>query len=339
MEQKITEYNGLPVYSIILDNMVDIETGLQTISLVDHDAMEMEKLITFDKEEPIKMVFSADEKQMVTGIVIVKDKLIYRNNPSRYVSFSEETILKLVEKYFALGLNNNINLMHTDQFTKATLIESIITKEDNYLGFIAPKGSWMITVKLEDKQIFNDIKNGIYKGFSLEGYLSETLGMFDKVINTTSKTEDDMMKNLILNLEKVESEEEAKRIIDSAYEEFVLTTLENEGIEKFDAEWEEFDMNEMMFAKDLIGSFFYKYDVNPKADLTGYVNGVGPNTRSFCKNLMRITNSGKVFSGFTISQLQNPEFGNYSIFKYAGSFGCAHRWLRAANPKDESKVI
>jgi hypothetical protein len=195
----------------------------------------------------------------------------------------------------------------------------------------------MITVKLEDKQIFNDIKNGIYKGFSLEGFLGESLGMFEKELST--KTEDDMMKDLILKLSSIENDNEAKLIIDAAYEEFALSILTKDAIDSVDGEWEEFDMNEMEFAKDLIGSFYYKYELNPNKDAVGYKNGIGPNTRSFCKNLMNITNSGKVFSGFTISELQNPEFGSYSIFKYCGSYNCFHRWVRTAKPKDLSIVI
>jgi hypothetical protein len=55
----------------------------------------------------------------------------------------------------------------------------------------------------------------------------------------------------------------------------------------------------------------------------------GPNdekTRSFC---MEILSLGRLYTEEEISNgLSNPEFGNYPIFNYKGSYGCRHVWQR-----------
>lgn len=55
----------------------------------------------------------------------------------------------------------------------------------------------------------------------------------------------------------------------------------------------------------------------------------GPNddkTRSFCSEVLSL---GRLYTEEEITNgLSNPEFGNYSIFDYKGSYGCRHVWKR-----------
>lgn len=50
-------------------------------------------------------------------------------------------------------------------------------------------------------------------------------------------------------------------------------------------------------------------------------------TRDFCV-VMMTDNAAKVYSVSEINQLSNPEFGNYPIFEFKGSYNCRHRWAR-----------
>lgn len=110
---------------------------------------------------------------------------IYRRNAKGeefYVIFNKETIAKLVERYSKNGLFNIVNLQHDHSlFTEnAILVESyFIDKERG----IAPKeygnltdGSWVVSFKIEDKDLWEQIKNGNdLNGFSVEvaGHLVE----------------------------------------------------------------------------------------------------------------------------------------------------------------------
>jgi hypothetical protein len=40
-----------------------------------------------------------------------------------------------------------------------------------------PKGTWMISMKIEDDKVWKDAKDGKYKGFSIEGYFADKLEM------------------------------------------------------------------------------------------------------------------------------------------------------------------
>lgn len=54
-------------------------------------------------------------------------------------------------------------------------------------------------------------------------------------------------------------------------------------------------------------------------------------TRTFCRSMMT-THKGRIFRKEDINQMsfrgENKEFGQYSIFKFKGSYNCRHRWKR-----------
>ena len=57
-----------------------------------------------------------------------------------------------------------------------------------------------------------------------------------------------------------------------------------------------------------------------------YTGPVDEKNRSFCSEVMSL---GRLYTEEEISNgLSNPEFGNYSIFDYKGSYGCRHIWKR-----------
>lgn len=160
----------------------DNELGLQAISLVDKPAIEQDFLLFSDEH----IYFAKDdEKQIISGPALIAEMPIYRRNAKGeefYVIFNKETIAKLVERYSKNGLFNIVNLQHDHSlFTEnAILVESyFIDKERG----IAPKeygsltdGSWVVSFKIEDKDLWEQIKNGNdLNGFSVEvaGHLVE----------------------------------------------------------------------------------------------------------------------------------------------------------------------
>ncbi len=56
-----------------------------------------------------------------------------------------------------------------------------------------------------------------------------------------------------------------------------------------------------------------------------YVGPISSNSRAFCRQMI---SRNKVYSIEDIERLSNPEFGNYNIFLYRGSFNCKHAWVR-----------
>lgn len=167
--------NGLPFYEIGID-LNDPETGVEFNSLVKNPAHEI-NYQTFS-ETKVKYEFN-DEQQVVTGVAISADTPIYRNCKQlgeHYVVFTKETITNIVEQYSRDGNFNNLNLDHNSKrvVDQAYLIHSYQVNKD--LGFTAPErfkdvtdGSWIVSYKIKDKDLYEQIKTEEFNGFSIEG--------------------------------------------------------------------------------------------------------------------------------------------------------------------------
>lgn len=119
-----------------------------------------------------------EEERIITGALMLADTPIYRNdgNGEYYVVFSKDTIKKIAQKYFKKGYQNNVNLMHDggQVMDGVTMFESWIVDEKRGVkpmkGFEdVNDGSWFGSFKVENDDVWNMIKEGKVKGFSVEG--------------------------------------------------------------------------------------------------------------------------------------------------------------------------
>jgi hypothetical protein len=127
-------------------------------------------------------VFSLEEK-MVVGPAMVPDKMIIRRNEITgeiyYVYFTEETIKKLQQKFMIEKLLDKTNIEHGRKFLNGvSVVESWIVDDPQYdkqqvFGMNYPKGTWMVSMKIEDDSIWNKIKEGKLNGYSVQGYFLE----------------------------------------------------------------------------------------------------------------------------------------------------------------------
>ena len=166
----------MKLYDISIDP-TDFETGLNAISLVENPAVEVD-FLAFAKDESSVLQFADEERHIITGIALLADTPIYRIAPDGteyYVRFTKDCIRQLVEKYFKFGLTNSVNIEHKDnQFVDGvTMLESyIIDKERGICPSefaSAPDGSWVVSYKVSNLDVWNKIKSGEVKGFSVQG--------------------------------------------------------------------------------------------------------------------------------------------------------------------------
>jgi hypothetical protein len=191
------------------------------------------KLSQIDKKA---FSFKSDqEKRIISGPAMIPNELIYRKDKEgkEYnVVFSEETIQKIVEKYFKSQYTTNFNLQHKKSLLAqgVYLIESFVIDEER--GINAPKGfedlpngSWFISCKVDNDEIWNDfIKEGVFKGFSVEGFFQE------KQVKETKSEELELLEmlnrlqqdkyNIITNMS------EAKNLLDKLKSMFQEETIE-----------------------------------------------------------------------------------------------------------------
>jgi len=164
------------IYKIKIDP-TDQVTGMDAISLVEYPAVEVD-FLKFSKDENIHLQFENDEKRIITGVALLADTPIYRIKPDGeeyYVVFDKETIEQLVTKYAKYMFQNFVNIEHSDRHyvDGMYMIESYIINHER--GIVpnefskVPDGSWIVSYKVENMDVWEKIKSGEVKGFSIQG--------------------------------------------------------------------------------------------------------------------------------------------------------------------------
>ena len=170
--------NGLPCY---IAEITGLDEGIFDISLVENPAVKRD-FVLFNQD---KMNFSVqdEEKRIISGVVMLADVPIYRKSPSvgeYYIVFTRETIEVMVEKMSLEGKLNNITLNHNGELVDGVTLVELFIKDSSkglnptYLPDVT-EGSLIASYKVENENVWNLIKAGEFKGFSLSGLFSTIL--------------------------------------------------------------------------------------------------------------------------------------------------------------------
>lgn len=151
--------------------------GLLKVSFVAEPAIQS-KLMYFT-EEKRKFVFADEEKRIIYAPALIPDLDIFRKNVNgepANVFFDKETILKLHLDGCRNGYDSKINLNHseTEDIKGVYCFENWIVGEDNRaekLGFEVPEGTLMKGYKVDNEELWQDIKAGKVTGLSIEAAL------------------------------------------------------------------------------------------------------------------------------------------------------------------------
>jgi len=165
--------DGIPVFEALV---TDAETGMFKISLVDDPAV-MSDFMAFDKQRRPQMYSVQDEeKRLVRGVVMRADFPIYRYSAGigeYYVIYKAQTIRDMAEKYLAESRQNDVNLMHEEgsDVEGVQLVQWFIKGDGvSVEGFDGiADGSLFAEFHIVNDEIWEAVKAGTYKGFSLEG--------------------------------------------------------------------------------------------------------------------------------------------------------------------------
>ena len=199
----------IPIYKAILN---DDDEGMDFNSWVDAPA-HSKSFELFGRNEKKKHAFFDNERMIVSGVAIATDVPIYRNSPDMgefYVYFDKEQTFRIAEKMMANGFLHNVNKMHDGgdvvDRSKVTLVESYFIDYDR--GVTPPKamanqnlkdGSWIISYKVNDKETWEELKSGKFKGFSIEVWMSIQKTNFKK----QTKKQNNMKENKVSFLQHI----------------------------------------------------------------------------------------------------------------------------------------
>jgi hypothetical protein len=181
-------YKGKPIYKAALTENPE-ETGMYLISLVDDPAVEA-NFMAFSKEKYLSFKVENEEKRIVTGLVMAADRPILRQDADGlyYIMYDKDTINAMAERFLAMGLANNVDTQHNFEVEKDVFLREMYIK-DTERG-ISPKGfedvedgSLFATYHILNDEVWEKVKSGEFKGFSLAGIFQEV---------EMSKVEDDI---------------------------------------------------------------------------------------------------------------------------------------------------
>ena len=170
------------IVELIIDEQ-DEQSGIDAISVVMSPAIESNFIHLSKHEIELKEVDA--EKRILMGAALIPNKQIYRKNDKTkdeyYIYFSESTIRKASELFLINANQNNSTLEHSQKLKGMSVVESWIVESENdkskNYGFNFPKGTWVISMKVNNDEIWDKVKLGEVKGFSIEGYFADRYEM------------------------------------------------------------------------------------------------------------------------------------------------------------------
>lgn len=172
----------MKIIELIIDE-TDETSGIEAISLVEQPAIESNFVALNKQEIMLKEVDS--EKKILMGPALIPDKSIYRRNDNGdeyYIYFSQQTVRKASELFFKKSNHKNATFEHKDKINGVTFVESWIVENKEkdktaLYGMDVPVGTWMVSAKIDDKDLYEKAKSGEVKGFSIEGYFADKYEM------------------------------------------------------------------------------------------------------------------------------------------------------------------
>lgn len=196
---------NIPLYKAMIE---DETSGMFTVSLVDFPAVESNFLCFNEQKKPLQFKVDNEEKRIVTGVLMRCNHPIYRigiSGMEYYIMFDKQTIEKMAEKWLKDGLQGNVNLMHNPEaYVDGVLLKEVYFKDIergiNPAGFEdIEDGSLFGTYHIVNDDVWNAVKSGEFKGFSIECLVDVEEVKTDEV-----ETEESLLMDIMDLINKIE---------------------------------------------------------------------------------------------------------------------------------------
>ena len=153
--------------------MKTADDGVFAISLVDQPAIEENFVALAAHEVEFKVV--DEERRIVVGFALVPEKRILRlmGGKKFNIYFTKETVAQAAEDFMKKMMLKKFTTDHEEKVDGITVIESWVvedTKHDksNLYNLNAKGGEWVLMSKIDNDSVWNEVKAGKFKGYSIE---------------------------------------------------------------------------------------------------------------------------------------------------------------------------
>jgi hypothetical protein len=139
------------------------------------------KLEQIDRQKMQSFSVVNSEERIVVGPAMIPDMPIYRRDETGeyHVFFDKKTIETIALKFYAKGFQQSANEMHTKPVEGITFFMSWIADESKGIPKMKqfenlPDGTWFLGAKVMNDETWSKVKDGTFKGFSVEGMFDMT---------------------------------------------------------------------------------------------------------------------------------------------------------------------
>ena len=173
----------MDIVELVIDEMHE-SLAIDAVSLVEYPAIESDWIfLSKDNKNNLSLAKVDEHKRLIIGAALIPNKQIYRrdeNGKEFYVFFSEATVKRASELYLINNNQSSATYEHRDKIKDITTVESWIVEDtdndkSNIYGLNLPKGSWVLSMKVENEKVWQDILDKKVNGFSIEGFYIDKL--------------------------------------------------------------------------------------------------------------------------------------------------------------------
>ena len=211
-KKKIKKYKVSPNESLCL-----------AVSCVDKPAIESDFIYLSEQKQENFVAVEKKERRMIYGCALRANFPIYRNNGKEeyYLEFDAEAIDKISKDFLKNGFQKNWTVGHQAEVENLSVCESWIKESPTIDKSIClgldpsiPVGSWFIGCYCENDDVWNDVKEGHYHGFSCEALVSleefESQIKADEATETKTEIEENKLETAMMEEVDVKGSEATK---------------------------------------------------------------------------------------------------------------------------------
>jgi len=150
------------------------------------------------------------------GAALIPNKPIYRQNGEQeyYIYFSQATVRKASELFFINGNQSNSTLEHQLELKGLTAVESWIVESEQdksrMYDLNVPMGTWMVSMKVNNDDVWKKVKSGEVKGFSIEGYFADKLERPNEPVKESKMSKEEIAEAKIEELRQLFSNQKVE---------------------------------------------------------------------------------------------------------------------------------
>lgn len=166
----------IPVKELILEE----NSGVKTIAFVDRPAI-MVNWVAFNEQKELKFAVQNEDQKTILSPALIPGLHIPRTDihgATFVVTMNEQTIADVAFRWMKEGRQNFANVMHDSgqELDGITWFSSFVSDGKNILNPPAfeslPTGTWFLMGKVNNPDVWAKVKDGTFKGISIEGIFS-----------------------------------------------------------------------------------------------------------------------------------------------------------------------